>query len=116
KAAEFSSNYAWSADSDTILFASNNAAVVSGVTDTNNLDDVFVWDLDTQAVSIVSVNADGTQAGDKVSRNFNFSPDGRFVSFGSASTNLTPESAGGDVKDDLYVRDLQTETTAYVAR
>ena len=40
------------------------------------------------------------------------SPDSRFVAFGSASTNLTPQSAGGDVRDDLYVRDLQTFTNS----
>jgi Tol biopolymer transport system component len=38
------------------------------------------------------------------------------VAFASASTNLTPESVGGDVQKDLYVRDTQTDTTTYVAR
>jgi Tol biopolymer transport system component len=116
QAATFSSAYEWALDGHAILFASNGTNLVAGVTDTNFLDDLFVWKTDTHEISLVSGSPDGTAAGDKASRSFGVSPNSRFVAFASASTNLTPESAGGDVKADLYVRDLQTDTTTYVAR
>ena len=68
------------------------------------------------SIEILSVDPTGTAAGDKVSRDVSVGPDSRHVAFGSTSTNLTPQSAGGDIKDDLYVRDMLADTTAYVAR
>ena len=115
-AAMFSFTYAWTPDGTAMLFGSPSVNLVAGVTDTNNGNDLFLWNAETQAIDIVSVNPDGDAAGDAVSRAYGVSPDSRYVAFGSASTNLTPESAGGDFQDDLYVRDTQTDTTAYVAR
>ncbi len=106
----------WAADGHAILFASAGTGLVPGVADTNGGNDLFLWHLESLTVEIVSVDAAGTSSGNKISRSFGMDPGSRFVAFGSASTNLTAESAGGDVKDDLYVRDTLTGATTYVAR
>jgi Tol biopolymer transport system component len=115
-AAQFSSRYTWTADGQAIVFTSPGTNLVAGIADTNNGEDVFSWNVDSHVVEILSVDPTGTAAGDKVSRDVSVGPDSRHVAFGSTSTNLTPQSAGGDIKDDLYVRDMLADTTAYVAR
>jgi Tol biopolymer transport system component len=115
-AAALLSRYTWTADGQAIVFTSPGTNLVAGIADTNNGDDVFSWDVDSHVVEILSVDPAGTAAGDKVSRDVSVGPESRYVAFGSASTNLTPESAGGDIKDDLYVRDMLADNTAYVAR
>lgn len=115
-AAQFSSRYTWTADGHAIVFTSPGTNLVAGIADTNNGEDVFSWNVDSHVVEILSVDPTGTAAGDKVSRDVSVGPDSRHVAFGSTSTNLTPQSAGGDIKDDLYVRDMLADTTAYVAR
>lgn len=114
-AASLSSPYDWTADGSTVVFSSGGANFVAGVTDANNGVDVFAWTAQTQAIRILSVDPAGTTAGNKISHYLGVSPDSRFVAFGTTSTNLVPASADGDVKDDLYVRDLQLNTTAFVA-
>ena len=116
EAALFGGSYEWAPDGHAMLFDSPGTNLVAGVTDSNLGNDLFLWSSETHAISIVSVDPDGTGAGDKISRGPVISADSRFVAFGSASTNLTPESAGGDIQDDLYVRDTETGTTTYVAR
>lgn len=115
-AAGFSSSYQWLPDGSGIVFGSASTSMVNGVADANNGQDFFLWNAQSHNVGIVTVNAAGSAAGDKVSRLLGVSPTGRYVAFGSAATNLTAQSAGGDVKDDLYVRDLQSNTTTYVSR
>jgi Tol biopolymer transport system component len=115
-AAQFSSSYEWTPRGSAILFDSPGANLVAGVTDANLGNDLFLWNTDTQVIEIVSVDPSGTSAGDKSSQTIGVDPDGRYIAFASASTNLTAESAGGDVKQDLYVRDIETETTTYIAR
>lgn len=115
-AGQFSFAYEWTPDGSAIVFESPSDKLVAGVSDTNLGNDVFAWDVATQEITILSVDPDGTSAGDEVSHIVDVGTDGRYVAFASASTNLTPESAGGDFKQDLYVRDTATDTTAYAAR
>ena len=44
------------------------------------------------------------------------SADGRFVAFDSAATNLHPDDAGARPSFDVFVRDLQANTTTLVSR
>jgi hypothetical protein len=77
--------------------------------------DVFVRDAQTGATALVSratgaagakgINASGAPA---------ISGDGRFVAFDSESQNLSPDD--GDAISDVFVRDLQTNTTTLVSR
>jgi Tol biopolymer transport system component len=85
-----------------------------GPRDTNMQLDVYVRDLSADRTSLVSVNRDGTDAGNWWSSAPAFSPDGTKIAFVSASTNLGPpdQSHAGDV----YVRDLITGTTIMVSR
>jgi Tol biopolymer transport system component len=77
--------------------------------DTNFASDIFIRDRQTQTTELVSVNSAEEQA-NADSAGAAITPDGRFVAFGSAATNLVP----GDVDDaasDVYLRDRQTGTT-----
>jgi Tol biopolymer transport system component len=108
-------SYQFSPDSHTLYYTSGGANMVAGVADTNQNLDIFAWNSQNDSISMLSVTPDGASAGDHASIPAGLSPDGRFLAFSSASTNLTAQSAGGDIKADLYVRDLQTGTTTYVA-
>jgi hypothetical protein len=52
--------------------------------------------------------------GDGISELTGMSSDGRIVVFDSVATNLSPDD--GDATTDVYVRDLQTNTTTLVSR
>jgi Tol biopolymer transport system component len=83
--------------------------------DTDRLDDVFVRDLATSTTTLVS-RATGA-AGAKGNANSGISrisADGRTVAFQSNASNLTPEGAGA--AGNIFVRDLQTNTTTLASR
>ncbi len=69
-----------------------------------------------QHPTLVSVNSAGTGSGNGASGDFGqykVTPDGRYVLFSSRATNLSPlDTIAGD---DIYVRDLQTQTTVLVS-
>lgn len=69
--------------------------------DTNSVDDVYVADLASGALELVSVNASG-QAGDDRSGKASLSRDGRYVVFHSFADNL---GAGALASSSLYLRD-----------
>jgi Tol biopolymer transport system component len=72
--------------------------------DTNGVADIFVRDLVTGATFLVSTNSSGGSA-NGVSRGSMMTPDGRYVAFVSAATNLV---AGDSNRiPDVFVRDLQ---------
>ena len=91
--------------------------------DPDVLMDVFVRDLETGAVTLVS-RADGvnrakaefrSQVGQ--GRNYNrpaISGDGRYVAFESDAANLSPDDT--DNARDIYLRDLVARTTTLVSR
>ena len=80
-------------------------------TGTNGHQHIFIKDLTTNAVSIVSVDANGTQ-GNGNSVDFTFSPDGTKVAFDSASTNLT---ASGTTSNQVFIKDLTTAAVTLVS-
>lgn len=69
--------------------------------DTNNVDDVYIADLTSGALALVSVNSSG-QVGDDRSGKPSISGDGRYVVFESTADNL---GAGSLSTLSLYVRD-----------
>ncbi|MCX5264812.1 hypothetical protein [Streptomyces sp. NBC_00199] len=99
-----------SADGRYVAFASLARDLVSG--DTNRMDDVFVRDRQTGAVTRISVDSAGGQA-NNASRNPSISADGRYVAFESVATNLV----AGDTNRyrDVFVHDLQTGETTRVS-
>lgn len=97
-----------SADGRWLVFESNATNLIDDVADANGtVPDIFVKDLETGVVRLVSSAADGTQ-GNSASRFGAISPDGRYVAFFSQSSNLvtTGEPDGG--VSDIFVKDLVT--------
>ncbi|MEP6488698.1 calcium-binding protein [Microcoleus vaginatus GB2-A3] len=99
-----------SANGRFVAFRSFATNLVPG--DTNNERDIFVRDLLTNTITLVSVSSNGDRANDSSSR-CSISADGRFVAFSSDATNLVP----GDTNNttDIFVRDLSTNTTTRVS-
>ncbi len=99
-----------SADGRYVSFASLANNLVAG--DTNDQQDIFVHDRDTELTTRVSVGAGGVQA-----NGFSSLPalnaDGRYVSFGSGASNLVPGDTNG--QQDIFVHDRDTGTTTRVS-
>ncbi|MEG4058806.1 MULTISPECIES: calcium-binding protein [unclassified Microcoleus] len=99
-----------SANGRFVAFRSFATNLVPG--DTNNERDIFVRDLLTNTITLVSVSSNGDRANDSSSR-CSISADGRFVAFSSDASNLVQ----GDTNNttDIFVRDLSTNTTNRVS-
>jgi len=103
-----------SGDGRFVVFASDAANLVPG--DTNGSRDIFVRDLSTNTTTRVSVDSAGNQ-GNGISNPFlskpSISADGRFVAFVSTASNIVPGDTNNS--DDIFVRDLLTNTTTRVS-
>ncbi len=99
-----------SADGRYVAFDSGANRLVPG--DTNNVGDIFVKDLQTGTMTLVSVASNGTQS-NYLSAIPSISADGRYVAFDSGATNLVP----GDTNQttDVFVKDLQTGTLTRIS-
>ena len=106
----FSDGAAISADGRYVAFASDSTNLVSG--DTNDRDDIFVRDTQTNSTSRVSLSSTSAEA-DSDSQNPAISGDGRYVAFASLATNLVT----GDTNNawDIFVHDRQTGQTSRVS-
>jgi Tol biopolymer transport system component len=79
-------------------------------------EDVFVSDMLTGTTTLVSVNITGTasgNSGDQLSGPPAISADGRFVVFGSRSSDLVANDTNG--ANDVFVRDMLMGTTTLVS-
>jgi len=99
-----------SADGRYVAFWSRANNLVGG--DTNDFEDVFVRDRLLGTTERVSVRTNGTE-GNFYSAFPTISGDGRYVAFWSLASNLV----GGDTngRPDVFVRDLQLDTTERVS-
>lgn len=99
-----------SADGRYLVFASTASDLVPG--DTNRSRDIFLKDLQSGTISLVSASTNGGVA-NSLSTSPRITPDGRFVAFLSTATDL----ATGDSNrlKDAYLRDLQTGTTTLLS-
>ena len=86
-----------------VAFYSAASNLVAG--DKNSVGDIFVKDLATCAISLVSTAAAGT-LGNGYSVNPVFSPDGTKVAFLSGASNLVPGDTNGT--QDIFVKTLAT--------
>jgi Tol biopolymer transport system component len=84
------------------LFESSASDLVPG--DTNNATDVFVRDLVAGTTLLVSASTN-SGVGNGASRSAAMTPDGRYVAFVSAASNLVPGDTNGI--PDVFVRDMQ---------
>jgi len=101
-------NSSISGDGRYVVFQSRASDLVSG--DTNHSDDVFVYELETRQITRVSVASDGAQ-GNWPSVEASISADGRYVAFGSRSSNLGSSDNNGNL--NFFVHDRQTSQTAH---
>jgi Tol biopolymer transport system component len=99
-----------SANGQWIAFASAASNLVPG--DTNNQQDVFVYDQLTGTTTRVSVGPGGVQGND-VSWQPAISADGRWVAFASLASNLVPDDTNQAF--DVFVHDRQTQATTRVS-
>lgn len=98
-------------DGMTVVFASAASTLV--LPDANGATDVFAVDLTTGELSRVSVSSTGV-LGNASSFLASLSADGRFVAFGSDSSNLTMPA--GAVGTDVFLRDRVLGTTTLISR
>jgi len=98
-----------------VVFLSRATDLITAPTDTNNAADVFVRDLMLKTTTLVSINAAGTAAGNGASENPRITPDGRFVVFDSAASDLVPPSIDTNGKRDVFLRDLVMKTTTLIS-
>jgi Tol biopolymer transport system component len=99
-----------SSDGRWVAFASDANNLVAS--DTNGCRDVFIRDLATGSLTLVSVNTNGF-CGSRASSEPAISAEGRYVAFTSSANDLVP----GDVNNapDVFLRDLQNGNTALVS-
>lgn len=93
-----------------VLFESTADNLVAD--DTNNAQDIFVRDVINGTTTLVSVNTNGL-SGSSESRDPVMTPDGRYVAFTSAATDLVSGDTNGI--PDVFVRDLQSNLTTLVS-
>ena len=102
-----------SADGRFVAFMS--AATNLHPADLDSVADIYVRDLLTDTTILVSrATGPAGAKGNVGSDSPVITPDGRYVAFHSQSSNLDP--ADRDTVLDVYVRDLQAQTTALVSR
>jgi Tol biopolymer transport system component len=106
--------YSWrpaiSADGRWISYVSSATNLVDN--DTNNKEDVFLFDRDTGLTRRVSVNSNGAQANGE-SRSPAISADGRWITYNSSATNLVKDDT--NKKGDVFLFDRDTGLTQRVS-
>jgi len=95
-----------SADGRYALFESRADDLLPG--DTNNASDVFLRDLSNGVTVLVSARTNGGWA-NGASSSAVMTPDGRYVAFSSAASDLVADDTNGIL--DIFVRDMSTGTT-----
>ena len=80
--------------------------------DTNGSADIFMKDRDTDTTTRISTDSSGNEA-NAGSYELSMTPDGRYVAFDSAASNLVAGDTNGAV--DIFVKDTQTGTTTIVS-
>jgi len=95
-----------STDGRYVLFESSASDLVFG--DANGVSDVFVRDIVTATIVPVSVNTND-DLGNGASRKPVMTPDGRYVAFVSAASNLVTGDTNG--VSDVFLRDMLLGTT-----
>ena len=97
----------------TVVFASNASNI--NTADTNTSTDIYCYKGES-TVRLVSISRDGATANSASLNYANISRNGRFVAFSSKASNLVNgiDEAGTNT-NDVFVRDLQTNSTRCVS-
>jgi Tol biopolymer transport system component/ribosomal protein L24E len=86
--------------------------LLGGATDTNKVDDIYVYEMATGNVALVSQSSSGA-IGNNGSDGPTISANGRKIAFQSDATNLVAGDTNGVT--DIYLRDLDTGQTTRVS-
>jgi len=105
-----SANATISEDGRYIAFHSAASNLVPN--DTNNKQDIFLFDRDTKEIKRISISSDGEQA-NNYSLRPSISGDGRYIAFMSYASNLVENDHNHQL--DVYVHDQQNKTTDLVS-
>lgn len=95
-----------SPDGRFVTFVSTATNLVD--TDTNNMQDIFVHDMETGETTLVSVSSNGDQSNDE-SQYPVISEDGRYVVYESMADNLVADDTNNFW--DIFIHDRQTQET-----
>lgn len=103
---DLSAEHTISADGRFVAFMSQQSGLVTNDTDGNGAD-IFLYNIATEAKSLVSSNLTGTSGGVGGSFKPSISADGRYVAFNSLANDLvsTPDELNGFTMD-VFVRDM----------
>ncbi|MEE9492898.1 MAG: hypothetical protein V3W04_05910 [Gammaproteobacteria bacterium] len=96
-----------SEDGHYIAFSSGLSDLV--VDDTNDADDIFLYDRVSGVLNRISISNDGSRI---FRSNVAISADGRYIAY-SSNSNLVPDD-NDYYRDDIYLYDRQTDTTSLV--
>ncbi len=99
-----------SADGRFVAFSSLASNLVDG--DTNNVEDVFVHDIQNKLTMRISVASNGSQGNDESSEP-SISIDGRYVAFYSFANNLVDGDTNG--RSDIFLHDRETGQTERIS-
>ncbi|MGV7222897.1 MAG: hypothetical protein ACQ9MH_15380 [Nitrospinales bacterium] len=80
--------------------------------DTNDEQDIFLFDNNSNAISRVSIHSNGTQS-NNISQSPTISSDGLYITFHSYASNLVPNDTNGKI--DVFFRDVQAGTTERIS-
>src|SRR5207249_4062971 len=80
---------------------------------TNGASDVFARDLLAATTTLISVSTNGLNSGNGPSSSAAMTPDGRWIVFQSAASDLVANDSNGVA--DIFIRDLQTGRTLLVS-
>ncbi len=105
-----SANASTSADGRFIAFHSAASNLIPD--DTNNKQDIFVYDRQTNTMQRISISSNGEQA-DDYSLRPSISGDGRFVTYMSYAKNLVDHDHNHQL--DVYIHDRENKTTELVS-
>jgi Tol biopolymer transport system component len=102
----------FSPDGSRIAFNSTSSNLTPG--DANGFGDLFIRDLNTGAITLVSTSATGVQGNAGVGNALpSFSPDGTRIAFSSTATNLV--AGDGNGFGDIFIKTLATGAIALVS-
>ncbi|MEM7563119.1 MAG: hypothetical protein AAF353_08740 [Pseudomonadota bacterium] len=85
-----------------------------GPVDTNGDTDIYLRDLQTDTIELISVNSADTDSGNGGSFGAAISDDGRYVVFNSSASDLVATDTNGTT--DLFIRDRDTDTTRLISK
>jgi len=102
-----------SSDGSTVAFVSSATNLVGD--DTNDVSDIFVFDVGTETFERVSVSSAGGEGDGGVDSSYSpaISEDGRYVAFGSYASNLVADDTNDT--EDAFVYDRTTDTIERVS-